>query len=147
MNEWTKGSDVIVANSAKSGAAALDPEGSLAERVTSHVGARIRERRVMLGMSAAQLAARIGVTQQQEHKYERGLNQMSAGRLYEVACALDVTPGYFYEELDAGGEVSSSCQRRSLLDLVRHFKEMADPRHRDALVKLAHALNEEEAAE
>ena len=47
---------------------------------TGHVGARMRERRVMLGLSQQQVADMIGVTYKQAHKHERGINQISAGR-------------------------------------------------------------------
>jgi DNA-binding XRE family transcriptional regulator len=49
--------------------------------VDRHVGARVRERRIMLGLTQQQLADLIGVTYQQAHKYERGINRVSAGRL------------------------------------------------------------------
>ena len=49
--------------------------------IDDHIGARIRERRVMLGVSQQQLAEMISVTYQQAHKYERGINRVSAGRL------------------------------------------------------------------
>lgn len=101
---------------------AADEEGFIGDRIAVHVGARIRERRIMVGMSAAQLAARIGVTQQQQHKYERGLNQISAGRLYEVASVLGVSPAHFFEELDMDLDKGITGQRRSLLELVRHFQ-------------------------
>src|ERR1700720_3252708 len=58
--------------------------------VDRHVGARIRERRIMLGLTQQQLADLIGVTYQQAHKYERGINRVSAGRLFEVAQVLSV---------------------------------------------------------
>src|SRR6516165_8858642 len=48
--------------------------------IDDHVGARIRERRIMLGLTQQQLAEMIGVTYQQAHKYERGINRVSAGR-------------------------------------------------------------------
>ena len=47
-----------------------------------HIGGRIRERRIMLGLTQQQLAEMIGVTYQQAHKYERGINRVSAGRCY-----------------------------------------------------------------
>src|SRR5882762_8511128 len=53
--------------------------------IDDHVGKRIRERRVMLGLTQQQLAELIGVTYQQAHKYERGINRVSAGRLFELA--------------------------------------------------------------
>ena len=57
--------------------------------IDDHVGARIRERRIMLGLTQQQLAEMIGVTYQQAHKYERGINRVSAGRLYEIARVLN----------------------------------------------------------
>ena len=40
--------------------------------VDRHVGARMRERRIMLGLTQQQMAELIGVTYQQAHKYEKG---------------------------------------------------------------------------
>ena len=61
--------------------------------IDDHVGARIRERRIMLGLTQQQLAEMIGVTYQQAHKYERGINRVSAGRLFEIARVLGVLAG------------------------------------------------------
>lgn len=61
-----------------------------------HVGARLRERRLQLGMTQEQLADSIGLTFQQIQKYERGVNRMGASRLWEVARALDVPLDFFY---------------------------------------------------
>ena len=67
--------------------------------IDDHVGSRIRERRIMLGLTQQQLADLIGVTYQQAHKYERGINRISAGRLYEIAQELSVQVGYFFDGL------------------------------------------------
>jgi len=64
-----------------------------------HVGHQIRRRRRDLGLSQAALAEAIGVRFQQIQKYESGLNQLSAGRLWAVATALRVSPNYFFEGL------------------------------------------------
>jgi transcriptional regulator with XRE-family HTH domain len=64
------------------------------------VGARIRERRIMLGLTQQQLADLIGVTYQQAHKYEKGINRIAAGRLSGIAHALGVEVGYFFEGAD-----------------------------------------------
>ena len=42
-----------------------------ARAVDQHVGARIRERRILLGLTQQQMAERIGVAYQQAHKYEK----------------------------------------------------------------------------
>ena len=41
----------------------------------------MRERRIMLGLTQQQMAELIGVTYQQAHKYEKGINRIAAGRL------------------------------------------------------------------
>src|SRR5438876_11052202 len=80
-------------------AAARRPAGRT-QGIDRHVGARVRERRIMLGLTQQQLADLIGVTYQQAHKYERGINRVSAGRLYEIAQVLSVPVGYFFEGLE-----------------------------------------------
>jgi transcriptional regulator with XRE-family HTH domain len=57
----------------------------------------MRERRIMLGLTQQQMAELIGVTYQQAHKYEKGINRVTAGRLYHIARALCVEVGYFFE--------------------------------------------------
>ena len=88
----------------KGGGTAKEPgakPGQRANAADRHVGARIRERRVMMGLSQQQLARMVGVTYQQAHKYERGLNRISAGRLFEIAQVLDVPVSFFFEGLAA----------------------------------------------
>ena len=62
-----------------------DSPRSRVQDVDRHVGARMRARRIMLGLTQQQLADLIGVTYQQAHKYEKGINRMATGRLYKVA--------------------------------------------------------------
>jgi transcriptional regulator with XRE-family HTH domain len=112
--------------------------------VDRYVGARIRERRIMLGLTQQQMAELIGVTYQQAHKYEKGINRVAAGRLYSIAQALGVEIGYFYEGLQTGGGFVPSPSRRMLLDLARNFLNIRDPGHREAIGSLARALAEGE---
>ena len=56
--------------------------------VDVHVGSRMRLRRVNLGVSQKQLGAAIGLTSQQAQKYERGVNRVSASRLYKLSLTL-----------------------------------------------------------
>ena len=61
------------------------PGRSRPQDIDRHVGARMRERRIMLGLTQQQMAELIGVTYKQAHKYEKGINRVAAGRLYSVA--------------------------------------------------------------
>ncbi len=83
--------------------------------IDDHVGARIRERRIMLGLTQQQLAEMIGVTYQQAHKYERGINRVSAGRLYEIARVLNAPITYFYEGLGEEAPRPAAPHQRMLL--------------------------------
>ena len=70
-----------------------------AQDIDRHIGAQMGERRAMLGLAQQQMAELIGVTYQQAHKYEKGINRISGGRLYMLAQALGVEVDYFYDGL------------------------------------------------
>ncbi len=106
-----------------------------------HVGARIRERRLMLGLSQQQLARLIGVTYQQAHKYERGLNRISAGRLFEIAQVLHVPISWFFEGLgEEGAAPTLTAGQRRVLELARNFSAINNERHQEALSEMARVL-------
>ncbi|MBK1699290.1 helix-turn-helix domain-containing protein [Rhodovibrio salinarum] len=112
--------------------------------IERHVGQRIRERRTMLGLTQQQLAELIDVTYQQAHKYERGINRVSAGRLYELAMVLGVDVGYFFADVElASEEESLSGRQRMCLDLARNFSKIGDERQQEAIAQLARVLARE----
>lgn len=112
-----------------------------ASSIDRHVGARIRERRIMLGLSQQQMADMIGVTYQQAHKYERGINRISAGRLYEITRVLNVPITYFFEGLEAKEDDETlNPRQRMCLELARNFASISNQRHQEALSQLARAL-------
>jgi transcriptional regulator with XRE-family HTH domain len=108
-----------------------------------HVGARIRERRIMLGLSQQQMADLIGVTYQQAHKYERGINRISAGRLHEIAQVLGIPVGYFFEGLDSLRGTDLTARQRMCLELARNFANIQNEKHQEALSQMARALASE----
>src|SRR5580698_10190679 len=89
--------------------------------IDDFVGSRIRERRIMLGLTQQQLAEMIGVTYQQAHKYERSINRVSAGRLYEIARVLNAQVVYFYEGLGQEAPQPATPHQRMLLEIARNF--------------------------
>ncbi len=66
-----------------------------------HVGQRIRLRRNPVGMTQEQLASAVGVTFQQEQKYERGFSRVSASRLYDIGHVLSVPISFFFQDVNA----------------------------------------------
>ena len=99
------------------------------QQVERHVGLKIRQLRTQLGLTQQQLAEMIGVTYQQAHKYERGINRVSAGRLYEIARVLGAEVSYFFEGLEDGGETRLSGRQRLCLEVSRNFSHIEDERH------------------
>ena len=71
--------------------------------VDAHVGNRLRERRILLGMSQTRLGESLGLSFQQVQKYERGIDRISVGRLVHMSHVLDVPITYFFEDLSEPG--------------------------------------------
>jgi transcriptional regulator with XRE-family HTH domain len=93
-------------------------------------------------MTQHQLADLIGVTYQQAHKYEKGINRVAAGRLYYIAQALGVEVSYFFEGLQTADRFVPSPQQRMLLDLARNYLNIPVREHRAAILALTRALAE-----
>lgn len=106
------------------------------------VGARIRARRVMLGMTLQQLAEAIGVTYQQANKYERGTNRVAAGRLAAIAAALGAPVGSFFEDLERTPRNTPTGEQRMLLELARNFLALPSRRHQESICAIVRALAE-----
>ena len=105
----------------------------------------------MLGMTQHQMAELIGVTYQQAHKYEKGINRIAGGRLYTIAQALGVEVSYFYEGIGAEADAfEPTPKQRLLLELTRNFSNITSRRQQEAICSLARALadaNLDEGAE
>jgi len=128
--------------------------------IDRHVGCRIRLRRAQLGLSQSALAARIGVSFQAVQKYETGAIRISASRLYEVSCVLEVPPGFFFAGYPDGqapsavaaaargeGESGDAAQdRRAILSLVRGFYGIRDPALQAEILRLIARLGRSESA-
>jgi transcriptional regulator with XRE-family HTH domain len=71
-----------------------------ADDLDHFVAQRIRRQRDALDMTQDQLAKALGISFQQLQKYERGVNRISASRLFQISCVLGVGPEYFFEGVD-----------------------------------------------
>ena len=65
-----------------------------------HVGQKLRERRIRVGMSQEKLAEATGVTFQQIQKYEIAKNRVSASRLFQFSILLNVSVDYFFNDFN-----------------------------------------------
>jgi len=130
-----------------------------ANPIDVHVGARVKLRRTLLGISQEKLGEAIGLTFQQVQKYERGGNRIGASRLFDLAQVLDVPMAYFFDDMPDAvralspvavirGEAGSApvtagpniMTQRETLELVRAYYRIADPKVRAKVYALAQAL-------
>lgn len=68
-----------------------------ANPIDAYVGNRMRLRRMLIGLSQEKMGEMLGLTFQQVQKYEKGVNRIGAGRLYQIADILSVPINYFYD--------------------------------------------------
>lgn len=116
-----------------------------------HVGARVRLRRTLLGMSQERLGEALGLTFQQVQKYERGANRVGASRLFELAKALGVPVSYFFDDMSEEGGAGPSTaptgqtdedpmRRRETVELVRTYYRIPDETARRRLYELMRSI-------
>ena len=115
--------------------------------VDLHVGARVRLRRSMMGMSQEKLGEALGLTFQQVQKYERGTNRISASRLWDVGRVLNVPVSFFFEgmvtpdaEDDGQGKTVPMSMGRETSRLVVAFNNVKSGPVRQAITQLVTAL-------
>ncbi len=125
--------------------------------VDVHVGARLRVRRTLLGMSQTTLGDAIGVAFQQMQKYERGTNRISSSRLFALSRVLDVPVEYFFDDMSSevaatspvvgGGKAKKPpsyeldpMARRETLELVRAYYKITNPEIRKQLFEMTKTL-------
>lgn len=65
--------------------------------VDRHVGRRVQEKRLGLGLSQTALAQAVGVSFQQVQKYEKGTNRVSASKLFEIAEFMREEIAFFFD--------------------------------------------------
>ena len=127
-----------------------------------HVGARVRLRRTLLGLSQEKLGEALGLTFQQVQKYERGVNRIGASRLFDLARVLDVPIGFFFDDMPdsvgsgTGGGLAArrslglaetqegfeddTLHRRETLELVRAYYRITDASVRKRVFELIKSL-------
>jgi transcriptional regulator with XRE-family HTH domain len=118
--------------------------------VDVHVGARIRTRRLLIGMNQETLAKALRLTFQQVQKYEGGANRVSASRLSQIADILGVQISYFFSDLEPdGGEpdprgvaARERLQRPETIELIRSYYAIADQELRHQFLDMVKAAAE-----
>jgi len=108
-------------------------------------------------MSQERLGELLGLTFQQVQKYEKGVNRIGAGRLFEVSRILGVPIDYFYEGVNgqmagAGEAAGSAPESPPIMEFVSSgeglqlslaFMRIKDPKVRKRVLDLVKSLVEE----
>ncbi len=123
-----------------------------------HVGARVRMRRMMLGMSQEKLGDALGLTFQQVQKYEKGANRIGASRLQQIAEILQVPVSFFFEgapsapghsggggasEAPSPAYVSDFLATSDGLALTKAFMRIKNPKLRRRIVELVEQISQD----
>jgi transcriptional regulator with XRE-family HTH domain len=123
-----------------------------------HVGARVRMRRMMLGMSQEKLGDALGLTFQQVQKYEKGANRIGASRLQQIAHILQVPVSFFFDgaptvpghqptgfaEAPSPAYVSDFLATSDGLALTKAFMGIKSPKLRRRIVDLVEQIASDE---
>jgi transcriptional regulator with XRE-family HTH domain len=122
-----------------------------ANPIDIQVGNRVRIRRMLIGMSQEKLGDLLGLTFQQVQKYEKGVNRIGAGRLFEVARILNVPVDFFYEGVGTGSKADTDgapvmefVSSGEGLQLALAFMRIKDVKVRKRVLDLVKSLAEEE---
>jgi transcriptional regulator with XRE-family HTH domain len=110
--------------------------------VDVRVGRRLREARLLAGISQSQLGARIGVTFQAVQKYESGENRLSASRLLAVAEFLHQPLSFFFGDLSENEAAAPpAALTPKEIKLLRYYRGLGSEEARDWMLKLAKSMS------
>ena len=121
--------------------------------IDRHIGARIRARRTLIGMSQEKLGEALGLTFQQVQKYEKGTNRIGASRLQQISLILQVPVSFFFEgappppgrplglgEAPSPAYVTDFLATTDGLALVKAFMRIENSKLRRRLVELVQEM-------
>lgn len=113
-----------------------------------HVGARVRQARMLVGISQEVLGDALGLTFQQVQKYEKGTNRIGASRLMQIAHRVRQSPGWFFEGIAAQADIEGPAPHdpmqelaatREGIRLARAFNAIHTQGSRDAIINIVEA--------
>ncbi len=127
------------------------------------IGSKVREKRLIMGLSQDALAKCIGLTFQQIQKYERGINRISVSRLLNICNALNAPVNYFLESIESFSEGSKCAEtnvagfsdnkqegllydedplsKKDVIALIRAYSKINSPALKKQLLEMAKAMS------
>lgn len=126
------------------------------DELDAEIGRRLREARIVRGMSQTDLGDALGITFQQIQKYEKGLNRIGSGRLFKISRILQLPVTYFYDGLDepvqaqsrppaepsaAGGAEPDVALATKTIRVARMLNELPDGEIKESVFKLIRSFS------
>ncbi len=96
------------------------------EPIDIHLGALVRQHRVVQGLAQTDLAKLVDVTYQQIQKYETGENRINAPMLWKLAQVLKVPIGSFFRGLSSEDPQAAPALNRDALEVLRAYQAIPD---------------------
>jgi transcriptional regulator with XRE-family HTH domain len=98
--------------------------------INQQIAQMLRILRTFNGVNQVTLGKALGITFQQVQKYEKGINRLSAARLFMICDYFHTTPEYFYAAIGSG-ELDIMKEYAGILANVRRLealgKDALDP--------------------
>jgi transcriptional regulator with XRE-family HTH domain len=116
------------------------------------IGTRVRARRMEMHVSQSELGDKLGVSFQQVQKYEKGVNRIGAGRLQQIATALETDVTFFMGDLVGSkkpptvSKLAGFLATKDGLEINEAMLRLDQP-HRRAVIALARTLGTAYGAE
>jgi transcriptional regulator with XRE-family HTH domain len=110
------------------------------------IGRRVKSRRIECRLSQTDLSGALGITFQQLQKVEGGKNRLSAGRLLQIAEALNAPITYFFAGVSKAPDSTAPIttfellQTRDAVKLLEAFGQITSDVDRKAIVTMAESL-------
>lgn len=108
------------------------------------LGSRLKHRRQLMGLNQTELGKKLQISGQQIHKYEAGIDQLSAPKIYELSSILQIPISYFFDDLETdhlAESLSNEYQSQDIEEVrlqkyISLYKEFSDPKSQKLLFEM-----------
>lgn len=133
------------------------PPKEAPDPIDTHVGQRLKARRVGLRISQSEIGKALEVTFQQIQKYENGANRIGASNLYKLAQTLNVDVSYFFDDIPSASKIKSLSDQPAAgfehdpmtqpesIKLVHNYFRIISPGVRGRVFQLVKSIADAEA--
>lgn len=118
-----------------------------------HIGKKLKEERLLSGMTQDQIGELVGITFQQIQKYEKGINRISASKLYEISQIFEKPISSFFNDYVSDNQYhniefktqkdqkrKNYIKNREMVRLFKSFNKIDGFEVRDSVVKLLDSI-------